>query len=255
MAKRKQARTRQKKPVSLHWLKPALAVGSVAASAIGLALLLQWMQDPRAWPLNKVQVEGRFQHLQQSGLEAEITPLLEAGFFVVDVAEIQKRLGSLPWVNDVSVRRVWPDRITVSIVEQKAVARWGDNGFLNQQAEVFTPTSQVDIAGLSQLAGPQGYEQRVLDMYRQLQGLLQPLRLEVDDLQLDARRAWHMTLSNGLVLEIGRGQPVQRVSRFVRVYPSILAAGSGQLVAVDLRYSNGFAVRWQPLEDDTRSTG
>lgn len=255
MAKRKQARAKQKQPVSLHWLKPVLAVGSVAASAIGLALLVQWMQDPRAWPLNKVQVEGQFQHLQQTGLEDEIAPLLEQGFFVVDVAEIQQQLGSLPWVNDVSVRRVWPDRITVSIVEQKAVARWGNNGFLNQQAEVFIPSSPVDIAGLSQLAGPQGYEQRVLDMYRKLQILLQPLRLAVDDLQLDARRAWHVTLSNGLVLEIGRGQPVERMSRFVRVYPSILAAGSGRVIAVDLRYSNGFAVRWQPLEDETSKTG
>jgi cell division septal protein FtsQ len=41
----------------------------------------------------------------------------------------------------------------------------------------------------------------------------------------------------------------------VRVYPAILAAANGRLVAVDLRYSNGFAVRWQAMNEEVKGAG
>jgi cell division protein FtsQ len=135
------------------------------------------------------------------------------------------------------------------------VARWGERGFLNARAQLFEPQQPVDLAELPQLAGPAGYEQRVLQMYGRVQMLLQPLRLGVADLHLDARRTWSVQLSNGLTVEIGRNDPVERIERFVRVYPAILAAGKGALASVDLRYSNGFAVRWQQVDEKTRSTG
>ena len=76
-----------------------------------------------------------------------------------------------------------------------------------------------------------------------------PLKLSVGSLQLDARRTWRVQLSNGLTLEVGRSHPVQRLERFVRVYPAILAAGEGRVLSVDLRYSNGFAVQWQAPDE------
>jgi cell division protein FtsQ len=92
-------------------------------------------------------------------------------------------------------------------------------------------------------------------MYRQMLEILQPLQLGIDSLQLDARRTWRVQLSNGLSVEVGRHDPVQRVERFVRVYPAILAAANGKLRAVDLRYSNGFAVRWEAVNEEIKGAG
>ena len=67
--------------------------------------------------------------------------------------------------------------------------------------------------------------------------------------------SWRVQLSNGLTVEVGRHDPMQRVERFVRVYPAILAAANGRLVAVDLRYSNGFAVRWEAMNEAIKGAG
>jgi cell division septal protein FtsQ len=45
------------------------------------------------------------------------------------------------------------------------------------------------------------------------------------------------------------------VARFVKVYPAILASAEGRLTAVDLRYSNGFAARWQAPETAVGKSG
>jgi cell division protein FtsQ len=78
------------------------------------------------------------------------------------------------------------------------------------------------------------------------------LGLVIDELHQDARRAWHLKLSNGMSVELGRKDPLQRLARFIGVYPAILASTTAAVIEqVDLRYSNGFALRWtQPAGDE-----
>jgi cell division protein FtsQ len=251
-----QARRKDKarRPLS-YWLKPVLALLTLAGSIGGLALMLDWMKDPRHWPVRRVHVEGHFVHLQPGRLKDAVMPLAEHGFFAAQVGEIQERLQRMPWVEQASVRRVWPDQLRVEVREQRAVAHWGERGLLNPRAEVFEPEEAVDLPQLPHFQGPDGHQQRVLDMYQKMIGKVEPLQLGIDSVRLDARRTWHVQLSNGVTVEVGRNTPVARVARFVRVYPAILASEEGRVVSVDLRYSNGFAVRWQPLNDEGNSTG
>ena len=237
------------------WVRPAVAALTVVGSAVGITLMLDWMKDPDRWPVRHVQVDGNFRHLQAGVLQQQIEPVAAGGFFVLNVSEIQQRLQSMPWVDQVSVRRVWPDRLDVEVREQQPVAYWGDSAFVNARAQVFAPEVVTGSQNLPRLDGPEGHTARVLAMYHRLRALVAPLQLEVASLQLDARRAWRMHLSNGLVLEIGRGETVQRVARFVRVYPAILASGNGRLISADLRYGHGFAAHWQEHDNKVGGAG
>lgn len=253
--KRLQAQRKQKLELRFGWVKPLLAILTVAASAVGLTLMAEWMQDPQQWPVEQVLIEGKFFHLQSEVLQAEVEPLGAAGFFVVSVDKIQRHLQQLAWVDQVSVRRVWPDRLVIQVREQQAIAHWGENSYMNVRADVFTPSTSIEQPGLPWLSGPQGHQQHVLNMHRDMSVLIKPLRLGVTRLQLDARRTWRAQLSNGLTLEVGRIKPVERLARFVQVYPAILAAGSGRLTSVDLRYSHGFAVHWDNAEISAKGAG
>ncbi|GMQ87220.1 MAG: hypothetical protein BMS9Abin08_0419 [Gammaproteobacteria bacterium] len=250
MAKKKlQAKRKQQLRLRTDWLKPMLALVTVVASAGGLTLLLEWMNNPHEWPVQSVHIESGFRYLQREDIQNEVAPLASDGFFAMNVAMIQQRIQQLPWVDQVSVRRVWPDTLRVQVREQQPVAHWGAHGFLNARAQVFEPQQPLELAQLPHLAGPEGYQRRVLEMYRRMQAIVKPLELGVGSLQLDARRTWRVQLSNGLTLEVGRNRPVQRIARFMRVYPAVLTAGEGRVLAVDLRYSNGFAVRWQAPDE------
>ena len=48
----------------------------------------------------------------------------------------------------------------------------------------------------------------------------------------------------GGAVVIGRDQPQQRLARFIAVMPMLLQGRTGSFVYADLRYSNGFAVKW-----------
>jgi cell division protein FtsQ len=131
------------------------------------------------------------------------------------------------------------------------VARWGEQGYLNRQGEAFYPEAGAVLAHLPALSGPDGHEFAVLEKYRRLADTLMPLGLTVSDMHLDERRAWHLEMDNGMRLELGRADTWPRLQRFVRAWPAIFAARSDELQRVDLRYSNGFSVFWQQVEEQT----
>ena len=85
---------------------------------------------------------------------------------------------------------------------------------------------------------------------------LAPLGIAITRMELDERRAWHLQVGNGVLLELGRADTRERLQRFIRAYPTIFAARIEELKRVDLRYSNGFSVYWQQLaanpETDTQ---
>ena len=65
-------------------------------------------------------------------------------------------------------------------------------------------------------------------------------------MELDPRGAWELTLANGVQVRLGRQAVHQRLERFLRVASPLVATRSGEVSYVDLRYSNGFSVGWNP---------
>jgi len=100
------------------------------------------------------------------------------------------------------------------------------------------------------LRGPSGSEKRLLATYRRVGQRLAALGLEVEALIQDSRQAWRIVLSDGMELAFGRQDFEARLERFTKVYPELLASRADAVAAVDLRYSNGFAIRWRRLDGE-----
>jgi len=71
--------------------------------------------------------------------------------------------------------------------------------------------------------------------------------LSITRLEQDERRAWVVTLNSGVKLLLGRKESEKRLTRFIDIYPRVLKAWEQRIDEVDLRYPNGFAVRWNAV--------
>lgn len=206
-----------------------------------------WMSDPYRFPLDVVEVKGDFRYLSKQHLQEAVAPHVEGGFFTVDVNAIRSAAEQLPWVYKAAVKRVWPATLRITIEEQQVIAHWGEQGYLNRNGEPFFPQQPRLSLPLPALAGPEGHELKVLETYQGIAKMLAPLGLQVNRVELDSRRAWHLQVADGVLLELGRADARQRLQRFIRAYPTVFAGRIEDLRRVDLRYSNGFSVYWQQL--------
>ncbi|WP_017930972.1 cell division protein FtsQ/DivIB [Robiginitomaculum antarcticum] len=64
--------------------------------------------------------------------------------FETDLRAAQQRVQSLPWVNDAMVRRLWPDRYVVHIIERRPMAMWQSE----QQLRVIDTDGRIIEAAL-----------------------------------------------------------------------------------------------------------
>lgn len=214
-------------------------MGVVLASAWGYAALT----DAETLPVKYVRIDGEFKHLRPGRIEEIAVAEVSGGFFTVGVHAIRERLLSEAWVRDVSVRRVWPLGLRITVTEQEPVARWGDGGFLNDQGELFEPHSRDSALDLVQLTGPPGSELRVLTRLKETENALLGNRQRVERLSQDERLAWMFRIQDGPTVIVGRDDFSGRIRRYIEDFHRQFGDRLEEIKVVDLRYTNGFAVR------------
>jgi cell division protein FtsQ len=221
----------------------------IAAGAVGFFMfvcggyLTQKLFDPVAFPISKIEVEGEFRQLTSEHVQALVSNAIHGGFFGVDVGNVRTRILHDPWIFDASVRRVWPATIRVSIREQAAVARWGEYGLLNRVADIFVPEANEMPRALTVLNGPIGSEEEMLARFLAVQKLLDTIGLRAAKIGLSERGAWEVEIIEGATLIRGRYEIDQRLSLFNQAFERQLKENWTHVDLVDLRYTNGFAIR------------
>ncbi|QZA77821.1 cell division protein FtsQ/DivIB [Deefgea tanakiae] len=240
------------KPQLLMWFANLLT--ALALMLLFYSLLFLAVHSP-LFPVRKIKVDGDLTHVTREQLQYVIKNELKGTFFTLDLDKTRQNFEKLPWVRQVEVRRRWPDRLEVNIEEHKAVARWGTAGLLNSHGEKFDAASGDHLPVLE---GPDGTEKIMVEGFQRLKVALAPLGRTPTKLWLSERRAWRFELDKQLIVEVGRDDPVDRVTRFVKAYPSTLALLQQPFEYVDLRYPNGFAVRlpsYHPIEKPVAGKG
>lgn len=230
------------------WLLGFAFAFAVAVTA-GLIWAAMRLADPSTMPLREVRIEGEFRHLRAAHLQSVVGALVAGGFFTIDVDAVRRGVMKDPWVEEAAVRRVWPDGLLVTITEREPYAYWGDAALLDASGVVFRPPVEEFPPGLIEFAGPEGTAKQVLARHAELERLVAPVGRRVTRLELNDRRAWRFTLAGDTTVIVGRADFEARVSRFVEQYGRTIGNRGADIEQVDLRYTNGFAVRPRARSD------
>ena len=193
-------------------------------------------------PITEITINNSGQHMPDSRVDALLAPQLGSGFFNFDVKLAKEILEQEPWVYAARVERVWPRSLSVSLVEQVAIARWGNAGLINQYGAIFTPSERRTLAALPLLTGPLGKHDVMMGQYQRFSQILFPAGVRLTGLDLSPRGSWQLTLDDHVAVMLGRADVENKLQRFVDFYNSGSLANDTVLNTVDLRYANGIAV-------------
>jgi cell division protein FtsQ len=229
-------------------------VASTLYLLVALALLaaaVLWLSRAPALSFRVIQLEGELQRNSVATIRANATPRLAGNFLSIDLDKAQAAFESVPWVRQATLRRIWPDRLAVHLVEHQPVALWqGEDGserLVNVQGEVFEANvGDVEDQNLPLFSGPEGSSAQMLALYWRLVPLLAGHLMEPVALQLSGRGSWRVELDSGATVVLGRGSEdelVARTERFLRTVSQITDRFQRDLEHADLRHAEGYAVR------------
>ena len=240
-------------PFDVKLMNLTASVLFTAAAVVLLAAALWWLVRNPAFAIGAITVHGDVTHSNAVTLRANVAPRLAGNFFTISLQATREAFEAAPWVRQAVVRREFPNRLRVVLREHQAVAFWGGDGdvrLVNSFGEVFEANSgDVEQDNLPRLRGPEGQSMQVLQMYRAIRPLFEPLELAIEQLALSAHGSWNAELDSGALIELGRGseqEVVERTRRFVQTLTQVTSRHnrrSDALVSADLRHGNGYAVR------------
>lgn len=221
----------------------ALLCGAVLAGLVFTAQKIWvWMQKPTSFPIEKIAVHGKLTHVSAKEMQTIVEKNLSGGFFSLHVSKTKQLILQKPWVSDVSFRRVWPSELVVLLTEQVPVARFGENGVVNNDNVVFYPDPKTIPTDLPVLHGAQDAMPLLIGYLQSFNALLKNLQLTVTTLSLSKSGSVSAELSNHIVVTAGRDDVLSRFQRFAHAYPNIVKSSAKPIATVDLRYPDGVAV-------------
>ncbi len=232
----------------VEWLKSAarfsLLAGVLVTFTGGSVLLYRYIDRPLA----RISVDSPYQRVAQREIEVLVGDISSGGFISLDLALVRERLEAHPWIASASVRRQWPDRLQLIIVEEVPIARWRDSGFLNRSGVALKATDSKTLGNLPLLVGPEGHSRRVMSEFRDVSELMFGQDLKVVAFSVDEHGARSLKLASGHEVVLGRGDVIAKVRRFLTIWQGELASRQEEIKAIDARYDNGVAVSWRKSE-------
>jgi cell division protein FtsQ len=231
----------------------AAVVYLVAAAGAAVAGGLWLMRSP-LFPIRVIQIGGELDRNSVPTIRANALPLLSGNFFGIDLQRSRAAFESVPWVRRAVVRRVWPDRLVVTLHEHHPVALWeaagddpGSDRLVNAHGEVFDANiGDVEDDALPTFSGPEGSAAQMLALVRRLQPVLAKIDMNIARVELSRRGSWRVVLDDDAAIEIGRGSDdelVDRTARFARTIGQVTARYHAAVESADLRNQGGYAVK------------
>jgi len=234
-------------------IRPTWIATLVLAGVAGLFAL--WLQSGLIggdqWSIEWLDVEGDLDRTSANQVRAAAVDQASRGFFAADLHELRAAIEALPWIAQAEVARQWPDALHIRVVEHRPVARWNETGLFSDRGEVFRVDGSDGMQGLARLRGPESRREDVLDNWLAMRRSLGAIGLDIEQLEVDERGAWQVVLGSGVRLVLGREDVHERLDRYIAVHAQ-LNGDDRRARVVDMRYTNGLAVRWagEPTGED-----
>ncbi|MEM9301195.1 MAG: cell division protein FtsQ/DivIB [Pseudomonadota bacterium] len=221
---------------------------ALVVSLTGYAVLRG--SDIEALAIRWIDVTGTFERVTAEQVRSAAAPHLETGFIAADPLAVRLAVEALPWVRRAEVTKDWPDTVEISVTEHHPLAIWDDGRLLSETGRLFDVDDTMVPQGLPLLSGPEDLAVEIVVFYQEMQRRLAGTGFDVRRLARSDRGGWQAELSDRVTLILGSVDPLPRLARFLVALPHLESMPGQELAGVDLRYGNGFAVRWRESPAD-----
>lgn len=215
-----------------------------------VAMMSGLIQSDR-WRVSQLEVAADYNRITPEQLRLMVAKTPERSFFRLDAEQVKANIESMSWVRYAHVVKQWPDTLKITIKEHQAIAIWNGKDLLNQSGEVFQVQAVDHLNALPRIYGLNENSVKTLENFNRFNQLLKPVGHEIGQAKVNERGDWQLILRNGLEVLLGSEKQEARILRLAETWDQLLMASERLPERVDLRYSNGYVVRWREQQEIT----
>ena len=195
-------------------------------------------------PIKTIEVASKLEKVNKDLVRSIAANYYQQGFFTAHLVDFENELNSIPWVYKANIKRKWPGKLVIAVEEQSPRFRWTGQSLLNKEAIPFLVNNFDAYQALPKLSGLAGREAYLASLYDKYNEQFKRLGFSIASIEEDARYDKVITLLNGISINVGREKTNQQIERCLQSFSEFTENERAAIASIDLRHSNGFAVRW-----------
>ena len=195
--------------------------------------------------IEEVVVIGDFNFVTPSEIEQIITEENNLSFFGINLEELHQKVIAIGWVDQLQITKQWPTTLKIEFTEQVPQARWGTNALVNKNTEIFPVSNAEDFSYLPMIFGNSNEVKQIYDIYSSLNHKAANRGSTLTELRKDDRGAWTMVIDDSLQVNFGISDINNAAEFFFSDVYEEISETIKSIEMVDLRYNNGFSVRYK----------
>jgi cell division protein FtsQ len=225
------------------------ALGFLAAwGGYGLWLSGQWrptldaLTSAVGFSVASIEIRG-LAEADSTEISDRIDVTQSSSLLFVDAEKARARIAEIPWVSDVTVKKLYPNRIVVALNERSPYALWQDEGRLkvvDKTGSVMSDTLQPRHAGLPLVVGA-GADKRLEEAVA-LMNSAPSIRPRIRAAVLVAERRWNLITVDGIEILLPEENPQGALARVAELQDAKKLLDR-DLVVVDTRVPERLFVR------------
>ena len=219
-----------------NWVKP-VSIG-VTVLSLMFAVVIMILQVANK-DIKNLEIIAAFQYMTESDIKSELIGDFPNGYISLDVQKIHERLISIPMIAEVSVEKVWPDTLRITVQEERPVAIWNDSSLLSQAGDIL-PVS-FESLNLPKLKGAKKDSRLVMQHYLLFNRWSKRHSLSLVGIT-KSTSGWLIESKSGLKIWLDGADAMSGLKQLESVIEQFQLA---RISSIDLRYEQGFAVAWK----------
>ena len=257
------------KELILHaWNTPrALDVFSLIIGSLTFLYLLffsySWVISHIHFTLKNVVIEvvnNDDPNIDKQEIQQAIKSTLNGTTLSTDLKKMVELILDNPWIEQVVIRRVWPNTIVLRVQERRLIALWNNKFLISEFGEVTNiPVSDYKKVEkklgcyLLKIEGPKDFLSKIVARAEKTNNLLTNINKKLSYLRLTEQFSWEAKTTEGMTLRFGgedlQGPMFHRLENFTKSYSRLAnklaekGIRSPEIHYVDLRYAKGFAIK------------
>ena len=154
-----------------------------------------------------------------------------------DLRVLQERVLQIPWVRDAAVRRIWPDRLQLSVKPRHPLALWDEEHILSLDGVLVPAPEEFAHLALPQVRAGKGQARLAAEKLWELEPALNELGINLNILIIEEWGEISVVTRRGQQIYFGSVALAESLQRLRKVWLDKNSKAE-QRATIDLRYNN-----------------
>ncbi len=213
-------------------------VRALLISSIILLTILLYKSDYFIYPINEVEIVSTTSNHSGNKIDVIVDSLQGSDLLSLDLSMLKNKIISDGWIKDVEIKKSFPSKLVIVIVPQEPYAIYNSQ-ILMKDGSILK--SKVLPKNLAIIVDKTNNKLDSLEVLMLCNEMLDKIDLNIKKLEIHDSLVKINTSSNLLISD--RKNLKLNLKRLIESYGNLQRLFKKDIKSIDMRYSNGFAIK------------